>query len=779
MSSPDSTDNAVSRLASQSDAIGRLAQNSGGFAAAVAAFESKDASAFRWVLERLEMLPYCELICEWVRIKLCVLRCVEICGSSRDKADVPNLRDFARAVAKLASNEQLLRRAVDAAACGDGTAYRAVLDELKLADFCQLLCYWICSIGYERVCEVVCRPVSVLLPDPATELQAAGKFIGSVVENEKVFAAIERSAIALDCETLRATVNEAGFTSQCEVICSLICVWRHVWVCRELCEFPVPILTGAYAIEEAMNFALAARQLAGQARVLGDLVRAVQNRDAKAYGAIVSRFRLEPYCWQVCAWVGTVTCYEFCRCVCLPPSQIIPMFTRVGCYRVGPPTSDFNANGTTVSGALAFTSTIPLIGLIPDGTAPEALEYRFTYQNYSGVTPNPNPVVPIAGSMIPPTVIGTLQFQFWNGTSWQTGSAEFFVNNPGAPPQSIPQEFGPDLSVSVNTDADANGWIQVPRLNDDSIGATGLFTGEGAIGLIQLDSTKLTNEVFDLTGLTPPPPPKLVAGDSMPAVALSQKPVFQINFECRTVVGFTPVSSNSLRAIALSNTTYSYIQHPEWPGPLPPPPSPITTSPLVLSVDIHELDTEGGCARLDDVIHILYSAYHPYLGSCRVFLQGPGVSTMTVPPGGSITLPIQPNHGQVIGTGNGATTVFTGTLVTPVLPGSIRINTGAVTGKDNAIGAITGVGISGSINYVTGAISITFTAAPAPGVQVLVDYDTNIASGSAGTPFDMTSLQPCAYLVWLQATLNLTTGCGQVDGTFSDYIPFCTTSGNE
>ena len=50
-----SFDDVVSRLASQSDAIGRLAQDSGGFSAVVAAFESKDASAFRWVLDRLEM----------------------------------------------------------------------------------------------------------------------------------------------------------------------------------------------------------------------------------------------------------------------------------------------------------------------------------------------------------------------------------------------------------------------------------------------------------------------------------------------------------------------------------------------------------------------------------------------------------------------------------------------------------------------------------------------------------------------------------------------------
>src|SRR5271168_571076 len=104
MSNVNLYEDAVSRLAAQSDAVGRLAQDSGGFAAVIAAFESKDANAFRWVLERLEMLPYCELICEWVRIKLCALRCAEICLPHRAQKEVPNLHKFANAAVKLASN---------------------------------------------------------------------------------------------------------------------------------------------------------------------------------------------------------------------------------------------------------------------------------------------------------------------------------------------------------------------------------------------------------------------------------------------------------------------------------------------------------------------------------------------------------------------------------------------------------------------------------------------------------------------------------------------------
>ena len=62
MSTATPFDDSVSQLAAQSDAVGRLAQDSGAFAAAVAAFESRDPDALRWVLQRLELLPHCELI---------------------------------------------------------------------------------------------------------------------------------------------------------------------------------------------------------------------------------------------------------------------------------------------------------------------------------------------------------------------------------------------------------------------------------------------------------------------------------------------------------------------------------------------------------------------------------------------------------------------------------------------------------------------------------------------------------------------------------------------
>lgn len=89
---------------------------------------------------------------------------------------------------------------------------------------------------------------------------------------------------------------------------------------------------------------------------------------------------------------------------------------------------------------------------------------------------------------------------------------------------------------------------------------------------------------------------------------------------------------------------------------------------------------------------------------------------------------------EVLGTGDGTTTTFTGTLAfktgTPKATAyDIAIVAGSITGQDDNLGTFIGTGITGTINYTTGAYSITFTTAPALAVQILGTYvyqNTNV-----------------------------------------------------
>jgi hypothetical protein len=550
-------DDSAHRLAAQADAVGRLAQDTGAFAAAVAAFESRDPDAFRWVLERLELIPRCELICEWIEIKLCVLRCIEVCGPPIKVERPPSLLQFAQAVVHLASNETLLRRVVDAVSCGDAHAYQAALAELKLEAFCHLLCRWVCSSLYRRVCEVVCTPQIAFLPDPVSDLREAAKVMAQVIADEKAFDTIAKVAVTLDCEKTRSAISHAGFGGHCDIICWVFCIWRCAWTCFHLCERPMPVLTGIYAIEEARNFALAARQLASQPRALFDLVTAVQSRDADAYGDIVARFRLEPYCLQLCTWVCSVTCSEFCICLCGNPA-LQPWFTTVGYFGIY---SDIDGtSGKTNKGLpfpslsshggpnFAFFGPLQLGGFCP-ATSPVfsgvAMKYRFLYDKGSGP-------LPITDSLVSPVLAGTRLVNWPQNLAGIAGAVlvstfqdVWIVPSPAPPDPTPPAPGAAWVAPSAHYIApdSTNGWVVV---DPNAIGG-------GFQTLLGFD----TAQAPVVPGGNPLP--GVPAGTAVPAGLQRTGTNLSITFQATRVTTFppgtTPDYTNALAKIHINNWT--------------------------------------------------------------------------------------------------------------------------------------------------------------------------------------------------------------------------------
>ena len=93
---------------------------------------------------------------------------------------------------------------------------------------------------------------------------------------------------------------------------------------------------------------------------------------------------------------------------------------------------------------------------------------------------------------------------------------------------------------------------------------------------------------------------------------------------------------------------------------------------------------------------------------------------------------VTPTTGESVGTGNGSTTTFNHTLAgiagstgtnPRVIPGSISISAGSVTATDAGAGTLTGTGVSsGTVNYETGAVSITYSSAPANAQAITAGY---------------------------------------------------------
>jgi hypothetical protein len=563
MSAVTASEDIVGRLAAQSDTLGRLAKDEGAFASVFAAFDSRDPAAFRWVLERQDLLPHCEVICEWVRVKLGVLRCAELCGGPQAEGDLPDVRAFAHAITRLAAQEAPLRRLIDAVGCGDAEAYRAVVAELELERYCPLICRWIYSVIYERVCEAVCTPTRVFLPDPAADVRAAARVLARVADKERLFDAIGRAAVSLDDEPLRAVLGENGVLEDCQIFCRLVCVWRGAWVCRALCERPSPILRGVHAVEEARAFALAAGALASQPRALGDLTGAVETRNPKAFEAVVGRFGLEPYCEQVCAWVSHLVCAEFCYRVCRPLA-LNPWFTTVGYFDI---VSDIDpATGLTNKGLsdpglyygggpnFAFYGPLQLGGFCPSfsPTSPGvAMQYRFQYDAGAG----PQPIT----YQVAQVLLGTrlIEWPINVGGVASAATAPTFQSvtliAAPAPADPVPPAagaawYGPTTAY-VSPDP-VEGWIVV---DPNAVGG-GFQT---LLGFNSLDV---------VAGGAPAP--GVPAGTAVPAAAQRTGSDLAITFEATRVGVATVDYSNTLSRIHINNwSEVNEIYFPQFQSP--------------------------------------------------------------------------------------------------------------------------------------------------------------------------------------------------------------------
>ena len=811
MSTINLQQNAVSQLAAQADAIGKLAQDTGAFAAVVAAFESNDPDALGWVLQRLELLPQCELICEWIRIKWCGLRCVEVCGPLDPKAPVPSLPQFARALTQLASNEAQLRRAVDAVSCGDADSYHAAIAEAKLQEYCHLLCRYICSTLYRRICEVVCTRQNVGVSDAALDIRADAEVLRRVITNERLTDAIVKAAEALDCEVLQAGVGTAGFTANCEVICRLVCVWRCVWVSRRFCVEPTPILRGTYAVEEARSFALAARQLAGNPRALSDLAAAVIGDNAQGFSAIVDRYGLGPYCWQVCGWVCSEVCYEFCVCVC-PPPGLQPLFTAVGNFdiytQIDPATGRTNApygpgpfppqqpwgGGPN----FAFYGELQLGGNCPS-TSPifpgVQMQYRFLYATAKTSLPGPinvsqTSITVASGAVTPPTPFDAIvcdcatgasgeiiTVNTVSGTSWTvtrgataaaaaSGATLFIGPKPitgslvGSPAQignryiSWPGKSG-GLATSTPVSTLESVYVGYetdpapPTAGSSYVTPKHYIPPDTTTGWIPIDTSILGGEILDEAMLNFNTNQVVPGGCALPGGGC----IGPINTPGGTPAG-TPVPTASQE----TGSELSIIFQATRVGV-----SAVDSSNALCTIYVNNwseinnlwfpeftVGSAGCCSPINDTLSVQYTADHEQMASGGWSLTISSCSGSAPP--NMTPLPLQTTLAAAINTTQSSINVASGAGF-PAAPFSVWL------GGTGEIMQVTG-GPPGTTWTVNRGVSPSIADSASTGTAVALMQAPSVTNrGGAGTIVeDTTHWANCSYTVWLNTRAGLTTG---------------------
>ena len=119
----------------------------------------QDVKSFHAVLQGVGVLRLCIILCRWFCYWNCVRICFIVCREiPRVDLEIPQLREFALALARLGTDEKALTRVNEALVREDRQAWDTIIGELKLSRFCYYVCQWICYTRCELYCWFFCPP---------------------------------------------------------------------------------------------------------------------------------------------------------------------------------------------------------------------------------------------------------------------------------------------------------------------------------------------------------------------------------------------------------------------------------------------------------------------------------------------------------------------------------------------------------------------------------------------------------------------------------------------
>lgn len=585
--SHDPREESLTELQEAGAALRRLAEHEGELAKVLERFRLKDVPGVREILDRLGLLGRCRLVCHWLCIWHCLRLCRVLCKKLPDKElTLPELREFARGIARLTAHDEMLRRLLDAADREDAQAFGAILDEFKLGRFCYLVCQWVCFVRCRLFCELLCTPPgSISVLDPVPELQETGEALARLAEDERTFGRLLEAFQQQDAPLVRGILDSLGLLSHCVVICHWFCFWHCFRICRILCKrLPEKEL----ALPELRELATGLARLTASRDALTRLLEAVEREDAHAFDHVLDQFELGRFCFLVCRWVCHVHCHRFCRILCPPPTPL-PVWRKIGVYNYLTAIDSAAAgDGLTLADDRAFFAGLRLNGTLYKTLFGSPMEYRFEVKPVSAAAWNP--VLPF---QIGHTLIGS--WTRWSGIDVEF--KDYTVNGAAGPTE-----------VTVLPAAD--GWIQVPQESDFwNPAGPGFFTPNG--NMIVLLSDKIAPwPGIDLSGIT--------AGQSTAPAGLGVDQHFSIRMRVRKVgVPASEMTAGLCENVAIYNRRYNNVTHGgSWAPTL------VSNQLGVAMVNIQELG--AGCAEITDALTVTYTAAHPNLGGVGLSMTGPG-----------------------------------------------------------------------------------------------------------------------------------------------------------
>lgn len=273
---------------------------------------------------RGDVLPGCELVCRYFCTLRCQIVCLQMLGAPQatDDPGLAGLQKFAKAVARIGADDEILVPLVRAVEGRDAGTFRELLEKHDLHPWGHLLCTWICSLDCRLHCDLVCfRERRQEGGDLLAEVRAAAAGLAELAGNRAGLKELLAASAEGDGERARSLIAELDLLRFCHLICWFFCLWRCYWICLRLCrDFPLTALRNPVPALHELSKHLAELAERGAFERLHEAVVA---GDPKRFAGVLEELGLTRFCSWICLWVCRLRCSRFCFWVCRPDCEIL------------------------------------------------------------------------------------------------------------------------------------------------------------------------------------------------------------------------------------------------------------------------------------------------------------------------------------------------------------------------------------------------------------------------------------------------------------------------
>lgn len=152
------------------------------------------------------------------------------------------LRDTAEAVAKLAEDENVFKRTVEAFRANNAEAFQGELSKIGLLNRCRFICRFLCSKHCVFKCKRFCKQPRNEEQLEISEIREFAQVVARIAKDEALLKQFVDASDKDDAEVFNSLITKLQLERFCHQLCHWLCVVRCRLVCRRMCP-PQPLIT--------------------------------------------------------------------------------------------------------------------------------------------------------------------------------------------------------------------------------------------------------------------------------------------------------------------------------------------------------------------------------------------------------------------------------------------------------------------------------------------------------------------------------------------------------